>query len=160
MKKWRNFYFGIWDTAGQERFTKISSYYCRGAQAAILAYDITDRESFDALDGYAKFLVDADKDCMVVVIGTKGDLAEGRVVSESEGEQLARMHRGSFYETSAKDNHNVTTVFDRIGYQCLAGKLSSEEMPGNKNVDVGNSRMVMASAQPPGQSEKTCCCVQ
>lgn len=160
MKKWKNFYFGIWDTAGQERFTKISSYYCRGAQAAILAYDITDRDSFNALDSYAKFLADADKDCQIVVIGTKLDLAVDRQVSQEEGEQYARGHRGSFYETSAKDNSNVTVVFDRIGYQCFAGKLSSEELPGSSTIDVGNSRMVVAAAQPATDSDKTCCSVQ
>ena len=34
---------GIWDTAGQERFDSLSSFYCRGARAAIICYDVTDR---------------------------------------------------------------------------------------------------------------------
>ena len=37
------------DTAGQERFSGLSSFYCRDAKAAILAYDITSKDSFDAL---------------------------------------------------------------------------------------------------------------
>jgi small GTP-binding protein len=161
LKKWKTFYFGIWDTAGQERFTKISSYYCRGAQAAILAYDITDRESFQSLDTYTRFLADADRDCAIVVIGTKHDLSAERRVSEEEGQQYARQHSGTFYETSAKDNWNVTQVFDRLGYQCFAGKMSSEEMPGSTaTLDLGNSRMVVAAAQPAAGADKTCCSVQ
>ena len=34
------------DTAGQERFCAISRMYVRGADVAILVYDITSRESF------------------------------------------------------------------------------------------------------------------
>ena len=31
------------DTAGQERFDSLSSFYCRGARAAIICFDLTDR---------------------------------------------------------------------------------------------------------------------
>lgn len=34
---------GIWDTAGQERFDSLSSFYCRGARAAIICFDLTDK---------------------------------------------------------------------------------------------------------------------
>ena len=40
---------GIWDTAGQERFDSLSSFYCRGARAAIICFDLTDRASFECL---------------------------------------------------------------------------------------------------------------
>ena len=39
----------IWDTAGQERFRTITSSYYRGAHGIIIAYDITDKESFQNL---------------------------------------------------------------------------------------------------------------
>lgn len=132
---------------------------------AILAYDITDRESFGALENYASFLADADKDCMVVVIGTKLDLVlsepELRQVTAEEGQQYARQHRGAFYETSAKNNINVTSVFDRIGFQCFASKLSSEEVPtSSPTVDMGNSKIVVATAQTLVPTEKSCCVLQ
>ena len=37
------------DTAGQERFDSLSSFYCRGARAAIICFDLTDRASFESL---------------------------------------------------------------------------------------------------------------
>ena len=40
---------GIWDTAGQERFDSLSSFYCRGARAAIICFDLTDRASFEII---------------------------------------------------------------------------------------------------------------
>ena len=37
------------DTAGQERFDSLSSFYCSGARAAIICFDLTDRASFESL---------------------------------------------------------------------------------------------------------------
>ncbi|KAG8128429.1 hypothetical protein E2320_015285 [Naja naja] len=44
---------GIWDTAGSERYEAMSRIYYRGAKAAIVCYDLTDRSSFQR----AKFWV-------------------------------------------------------------------------------------------------------
>ena len=45
----KNVKLQIWDTAGQERFAAITTSYYRGTHAIMLVYDITNRESFDAL---------------------------------------------------------------------------------------------------------------
>lgn len=38
--------FEIWDTAGQERYHSLAPMYYRGAQAAIVVYDITNQVEF------------------------------------------------------------------------------------------------------------------
>lgn len=38
--------FEIWDTAGQERYHSLAPMYYRGAQAAIVVYDITNTVSY------------------------------------------------------------------------------------------------------------------
>ena len=40
----------IWDTAGQERFQSLSSAFYRGADCAVIVYDVTDGQSFDNLN--------------------------------------------------------------------------------------------------------------
>ena len=42
----------IWDTAGQERFRTLTPSYYRGAQGAILVYDISSRESFQKVEDW------------------------------------------------------------------------------------------------------------
>ena len=42
----------LWDTAGQERFGPITAVFCRRADAFILVYDITNRNSFVGIKGW------------------------------------------------------------------------------------------------------------
>lgn len=45
-------YFVIQDTAGQERYRTITTAYYRGAMGFILMYDITNEESFNAVQDW------------------------------------------------------------------------------------------------------------
>lgn len=164
LKRWKSFYFGIWDTAGQEKFSRISSYYSRGAQAAILAYDITDRRTFDNLSDYVRFLAEAEKGCYMVLIGTKLDLVredpDKRQVTEEMAKEFAATHSAPFFETSAKDGLNVASVFDTIGYHCFATKLSSTTqevaaMPGPTRTPSSDF-----GAAPRADSSTMCCIIQ
>lgn len=42
----------LWDTAGQEEFDAITKAYYRGAQACVLAFSTTDRDSFLAAQSW------------------------------------------------------------------------------------------------------------
>lgn len=47
-----------WDTAGQERFRTITTSYYKGAQAIVIVYDVTDKETFDHVKNW---MMDIDK---------------------------------------------------------------------------------------------------
>jgi len=47
--------FEIWDTAGQERYHSLAPMYYRGAQAAIVVYDISNKETFHKGKFYLMF---------------------------------------------------------------------------------------------------------
>ena len=42
----------IWDTAGQERFRSMAPMYYRGAEAALCVFDLTGRDTFNAMKGW------------------------------------------------------------------------------------------------------------
>lgn len=73
----------IWDTGGQERFRSMVSTFYKGSDGCVLAFDVTDRESFESLDNWrADFLekvIPRDHDFPMVVLGNKIDLCDRQV---------------------------------------------------------------------------------
>lgn len=89
-----------WDTAGQDRFKTITSSYYRGADAIIVVYDLTDRESFNHVQRWLEEIDKyTDQTTLKYVVGNKNDLEEKRQVEEEEGKQFGRcgsMQRNSW----------------------------------------------------------------
>ncbi|KAK7501124.1 hypothetical protein BaRGS_00007609 [Batillaria attramentaria] len=80
----------IWDTAGQERYRTITTAYYRGAMGFILMYDVTNEESFNAVqDWCTQIKTHAWSNASVVLVGNKCDLEDSRVVSQAKGQDLA-----------------------------------------------------------------------
>ncbi|KAM7104365.1 ras-related protein Rab-17 isoform 1-T2 [Molossus nigricans] len=111
----------IWDTAGQEKYHSICHLYFRGANAALLVYDITSKDSFLKAQ---QWLADLEREfppgeVVVMLVGNKTDLSEEREVTFEEGEQFAQSHSLLFMETSAMLDHRVTEVFSTLARELL-----------------------------------------
>nr|XP_019596505.1 PREDICTED: ras-related protein Rab-17 isoform X1 [Rhinolophus sinicus] len=99
--------FEIWDTAGQEKYHSVCHLYFRGANAALLVYDITSKDSFCRAQQWLK---DLEKEFLpgevvVMLVGNKVDLGEKREVTFEDGKEFAERQNLLFMETSAKLNH-------------------------------------------------------
>ena len=71
----------IWDTAGNERFDDVSALVCRGAHAAIVVYDITQKDSFYKARSWLKRLpYHANPNIFKALVGNKADLVSERDV--------------------------------------------------------------------------------
>eukprot|EP00630_Chrysocystis_fragilis_P003728 CAMPEP_0197388546 /NCGR_PEP_ID=MMETSP1165-20131217/1137_1 /TAXON_ID=284809 /ORGANISM="Chrysocystis fragilis, Strain CCMP3189" /LENGTH=203 /DNA_ID=CAMNT_0042913893 /DNA_START=203 /DNA_END=814 /DNA_ORIENTATION=- len=111
----------IWDTAGQEQFRTITRSYFRGAQGIVLVYDITDRGTFNSVRSWMSQINDhADAQVNRVLIGNKCDFESARQVSIEEGQRLAEEYGVNFFETSAKNDVNVTECFTTIAREAKA----------------------------------------
>ncbi|KAF8147763.1 P-loop containing nucleoside triphosphate hydrolase protein [Mycena galopus ATCC 62051] len=107
----------IWDTAGQERFRTITSSYYRGAQGIILVlYDVSNRESFDALPRWFSELETYVSDKVVkILVGNKA---------------------------SAKTSVGVKEAFTEVVEQIMDipdCKPNGGQMPGGGNVNLSEA---------------------
>ncbi|NXR21610.1 RAB5A protein, partial [Cinclus mexicanus] len=83
--------FEIWDTAGQERYHSLAPMYYRGAQAAIVVYDITNEESFARAKNWVKELQrQASPNIVIALAGNKADLANKRAVDFQVSKKLPK----------------------------------------------------------------------
>lgn len=111
----------IWDTAGQEKYHSVCHLYFRGANAALLVYDITRKDSFHKAQ---QWLEDLEKEfqpgeVVVMLVGNKTDLGEEREVTFQEGKEFAESKNLLFMETSAKLNYQVSEVFTVVAQELL-----------------------------------------
>eukprot|EP01102_Stenamoeba_stenopodia_P022863 TRINITY_DN9682_c0_g1_i1.p1 TRINITY_DN9682_c0_g1~~TRINITY_DN9682_c0_g1_i1.p1 ORF type:complete len:211 (-),score=49.74 TRINITY_DN9682_c0_g1_i1:237-869(-) len=106
--------FEIWDTAGQERYRSLAPMYYRGAQAAIVVYDITQNISFEKAKQWVKELKRrATPNIIIALAGNKADLPNRRVTAE-EVQAYAEQNSLISFETSAKTGHNVRKLFEEL----------------------------------------------
>jgi len=78
-------------------------------------YDVTDRNSFNHVPMWLKEVEEnAEKDCLIMLVGNKMDLNDQRTVFVRDGRSFARKNGLAFIETSALDATGVDTAFQRI----------------------------------------------
>lgn len=109
----------IWDTGGQELFDCIRPQYYRGANGALVCYDVTNQESFDQLDKWFSDLYEQCGKIPIILVANKIDLAEQTVIPLEEGENYALKKGIMFFETSAKTGEHVVDVMEELGKKLL-----------------------------------------
>ncbi|KAG7387690.1 Ras- protein RABB1c [Phytophthora pseudosyringae] len=147
----------IWDTAGQETFLSITRSYYRGADGALLVYDVSRRESFEHL---GRWLQECHQNCHndeveIMVVGMKCDVPEGeREVTEEEGRSWSAAHGLYFIEASAKTALNVEQAFALTATTILRNfDYSNHQMRKTS----GASRVSVDAAVDRTQTKSECC---
>ncbi|KAK7109305.1 ras-related protein Rab-24-like [Littorina saxatilis] len=123
---------GIWDTAGSERYEAMSRIYYRGAKAAILCFDLTDKSSFDRIRFWIGELHQHEENCKIYLCATKCDLVEEnperRAVQDSVAKALAKDCMANIYETSSKTGKNIDELFEKIAEDYVKEKVAADEL--------------------------------
>jgi len=131
----------IWDTAGQERFQSLGVAFYRGADCAMLTYDLTDPHSLDNLNHWrSEFLNQVGGPMAIaslsptsaqfpfVVVGNKMDKTNDRLVPVERAQEWCvnasqQLGMGArplpHFETSAKTALNVDEAFAEVARLAL-----------------------------------------
>ena len=128
--------FSLWDVGAQEYFKRSRKTYYQGAQAAVIVYDLTNKDSFINVENWIvelnKFL--GDRVIPVVIVGNKLDLTESRVIDYQFAMKMIndlsnKTYKGgiSYIETSALTGDNVEDAFSLISYHYIMRSKELEE---------------------------------
>lgn len=143
----------IWDTAGQERFRTITTAYYRGAMGILLVYDVTDDQSFQNIRNWIRNIEQHAADNVdKILIGNKCDMESAKAVTKAQGQALADEYSIKFFETSAKNNINVTEAFTSI-----ATDIKKRLMDNPNATTPQNPGLRVDSANAKAAPSKKCC---
>ena len=126
----------IWDTAGQELYRSLTPMYYRNAHAAIVVFDITNRQSFEAARRWIEELRGTGENSFIVIVGNKIDLEDARQVTEQDGNSLANELKCKYIETSALSGVGIELLFQIVikginELPQLKGKLNKDQVEIN-----------------------------
>ncbi len=118
----------IWDSAGQEKFRSLIPNYIKGAALVFLVYDVTNRNSFDSLPNWLKFINNIEN-TNIVIVGNKIDLESKRVISNKEGKKFAEENNMDIFEVSAKEGTGLEDmIYNSVASLPIFGLLNTEKM--------------------------------
>jgi small GTP-binding protein len=100
----------FWDVAGQAKYLQVRKMFYNGATAAILVFDLTNRESFQSISKWYQDVADNMKNTesfIMILCGNKKDLTDQIQVKTHEAQSLAQKLKMSYFETSALTGENI-----------------------------------------------------
>ncbi|OHS94452.1 small GTP-binding protein [Tritrichomonas foetus] len=135
----------IWDTAGQERFRSLAPMYFQGAQAAVVVFSLTSKDTLEDSATWVEELKTHFETLPVLyLVGNKADLTEEKCISIEEANEMAERLHAIYFETSAKTGQNVNELFEDI-----ADHMQNNEV----KVDTNNLQPVLNE-----NNKKSQCC--
>jgi small GTP-binding protein len=111
--------FVIWDLAGQSQFKRVRQTYVENAEAGIVVFDVTRKETYDNLKNWNKEIKEASPTISLMLVGNKIDLVDDREVTTEEGQALAQELGLTYIETSAKNGTNIGDAFKMLALQMI-----------------------------------------
>lgn len=126
--------FEIWDTAGQERYNALAPMYYRGANVAIVVYDVTNPDTLSKAKNWVNELKIKVDNIYIVLVGNKCDL--GNKINNSYLEEYLDRNKINHYLSSAKENINIKNIFNDLAI-ILPGHVKNNER--NKLIHTDNS---------------------
>ena len=149
----------ILDTAGQDDFAAIRSTYMRTGQGFIVVFAVNDVPSFDGLEHFVEDIraVSDKEDIPIVVCGNKCDLQE-RSIRREEAERWCQEEKVKYFETSAKNNVNVTEAFVEVTR--MMRKQNPALQQGTREADKKDGKKDRKGSSNSQNESGACCAIE
>lgn len=148
----------IWDTAGMEKYKQITSTYYRGAQGAIVVFDLSSQTSFNSVSKWVndfKQISNPNYHQTIYIVGNKNDLVDKREVTQEDIDNYCEMNNFAYLETSAKTGEGVEKMFMGFAKELV----TKYESNGKGNIPLFQRGNVI-NLETKGEDNKksgTCC---
>ena len=108
--------FEIWDTAGQEKYRSLTAMFYKDANAAVMVYDVTRKDSFEEVKNYWMNQIkdNSPENIILAIAANKSDLIEHEAVDEESARNYAKENNAIFMTTSAKSSEGINSLFEEI----------------------------------------------
>jgi small GTP-binding protein len=151
----------VWDTSGEEKFGSLTSFYTRNAHCCIICFDLTDANSFLALEKWvSKIVNEGVVDCVIAIVGTKLDIVQQnpslRKVDSAQAKAYAKSLNAIYSETSAKSGLNVEGLFQKVIDTAIKNLLVEQGAPSNPYTN--NPNKIDIEADDKKKESSTGCC--
>ena len=146
-RKSKQYSIQVFDTAGEERFRSITSFYFRMAEYFLLIFDLTNRNSFDAIPEWIALLKEYVEKPKFMIIGNKSDLEKNKIPDDEindalEDKEQFKINDENFIKVSAKTGKNINYAFDYL--------LDLIE----KNIDENDDEEIIIKNKPKNKLKK------
>ncbi len=150
--------FEIWDTAGQEKYRSLTTMFYKDANAAVMVYDVTRKDSFEEMKNYwANQIKDNSPEKIILAIAAnKSDLIEQETVDEEEARNFAKELNAIFVTTSAKSSEGINSLFEEIAkkYSGATNITIKEEEDGDEPQVQEQKNTNTVKIENPGKENK------
>ena len=114
--------------------------YYRGAQAAVVVFDITNTDTFIRAKNWVTELSrQASPNIVICLVGNKSDLVDRQVTSE-EASNYSEENSLIYMESSAKSGSNVTEIFMEIAKKLPKSEPVRSARSENNRLDLNLNR--------------------
>ncbi len=126
----------LFDTAGQEKFRSIPKNYYKDVDSILLMFDVTNKDSFEAIEQWISSIKDNVHNSKIILIGNKIDLNEKRIINKKDAQKKADDHNIKYYECSCFNGINIDETLNEL---LFVGYIYHCEKQNDVNRQLKNS---------------------
>ncbi|MFJ1268333.1 Rab family GTPase [Legionella lytica] len=119
----------IWDAGGDLKLWPLVKRYLPETHGALVCFDVTNPFSLTRVNNYVESLREVQPNLPIMLIACKTDLAQKRMVTQEQVQQVAQKLEIASLETSGLKKKNVNEAFMQITQRMFFARMLNQVSP-------------------------------